>query len=171
MTAVAIVGAVVAIIAIGLIASYNRFRSDQQAVGAAWATVDVELTRRAQLVPQLVEVVRATATHERELLVRAAQAAARAETEHTVEGAGTLEPPVASAALELVGLREKYPQLNSQQAFLDLQQRLSITEDRIAAARRFYNTRVAELNRRIVAFPSNLVAQRIKARPAVFFEA
>ena len=93
------------------------------------------------------------------------------EAPHTPAAANTWEPPLVEGVAELVALRERYPALNSQANFLRLQGELAITEDRIAAARRFYNTRVEKLNRRVEAFPSSLVAARHGIEQADFFDA
>lgn len=151
--------------------SYNRLVNDRNTVASSWATVDAELQRRHELIPNLVEAVKGIAAHEQAVLVRAAAAHSKATAgAHTPAAAARNEPAVAAAAADLVALRERYPQLNSQQNFLELQQRLTMTEDRIAAARRYYNTVVAKLNRRIDAFPSNIVAKRAAIGPAEYFE-
>lgn len=168
---VAVVVGVLLLVALSYFVSYNRLVSDRNKVGSSWATVDAELQRRHELVPSLVDAVKVVAAHEQALLVRAAEAhAAAVSADHTPRAAEQSEPAVAAAAADLVALREHYPQLNSQQNFLDLQERLTMTEDRIAAARRYYNTVVAKLNRRIDAFPSNFVARRIGAEPAEYFQ-
>ena len=143
----------------------------RQQVADASATIDVELQRRHVLVPQLVAAVQSAATHEQSLLVELSHrndtAAAAA---HTPAAATTWEPPLAAALQQVLALRERYPALNSQQNFLGLQHELAITEDRIAAARRFYNTRVQKLNTAIDAFPSNVVANRHQVTKAEFFD-
>jgi LemA protein len=152
--------------------SHTKLVGARTEVEAAWADVDTELQRRHELVPQLVETVRAAATHEQELLVElAARNDAAREAPHTPGAATDLEPPVADAIARVVALRERYPQLNSQRNFLALQRQIALIEDRIAASRRFYNTRVEELNRRIEAFPSAIVATRHGFEKATFFDA
>ena len=168
---VAIVVGIPLLLALSYLVSYNRMVGDRNRVGSSWATVDAELQRRHELIPNLVEAVKAVATHEQALLVRAAEAHAVAvSADHSPRSAEQNEPAVAAAATQLVALRQRYPQLNSQQNFLDLQHRLTMTEDRIAAARRYYNTVVAKLNRRIDAFPSNIVARRMQIQPAEYFQ-
>lgn len=172
MVVVWVVLAVVVVVVAGYSLSYNRLVQGRNKVTTSWSTVDVELQRRRELIPRLVEAVRAAATHEQELLVGAADAAARATAApHTPEAAGQVEPAVASAAAALVALRERYPALNSQQNFLALQRDLTATEDRISAARRYYNTVVRNYNTRCDAFPSALVARRHGFAPAEFFDA
>jgi LemA protein len=167
-----VVGSVAVLVGAAYAVSYNRFVSQQQAVGDAWSVIDVELTRRHRLVPQLVTAVAAAAAHEQALLVEVARRNDDAtQAPHTADAASTWEPPLAEAVAQLIGLRESYPELDSQQNFLRLQDELATTEDRIAAARRFYNTRVEQLNRRIDAFPSAIVARRHGFARAAFFDA
>jgi LemA protein len=152
--------------------SHTRLVAARNDVATSWADVDAELERRHTLVPQLVEVVRAAAAHEvellRELASRNDAALAAPRTPHV---ASELEPPLADAVARVIALRERYPRLNSQHNFLELQRQLSLVEDRITAARRFYNTRVEHLNRRVEAFPSALVARRHGFAKAAFFDA
>lgn len=165
-----VVGAV-ALAGVAYWTSYNRLVNGRNKVATSWATVDAELQRRHDLIPGLVEAVKAYAAHERDLLVRAAEANAKAiAAEHTPAAASQVEPAVASAAAELVALPERYPQLNSQQNFLELQRQLTITEDRIAAARRYYNTVVRNYNTRCQAFPSAIIARRSGFTLAEFFD-
>lgn len=144
---------------IGYVVSYNGLVQTRQSVADAWAVVDIELQRRHDLIPELVRSVHAAAVHERhvleELIARERAAAAAA---HTAADRSGPEAQLAVAARAVMALREMYPQLNSHANFLRLQHDLTITEDRISAARRFHNLKVAELNRRTEAFPSNLVS-------------
>ena len=151
--------------------SHTRLVGARNDVAGSWPDVDGELQRRHLLIPRLVETVRAAADHERTLLTElASRNDAALAAPHTPTAASELEPPLADAVARVVGLRERYPQLNSQQNFLKLQEQLSLTEDRIAAARRFYNTRVEHLNRRVEAFPSAIVARRHGFAKAEFFD-
>jgi len=151
--------------------SHTRLVAARTDVEGGWADVDAELRRRHDLVPQLVAAVQAAAAHERELLVELARRnEAAMAAPHTAPSANRLEPRLGEAVARVVALRERYPQLNSQANFLELQRQLSITEDRIAAARRYYNTRVERLNRRVEAFPSGIVARRHGFTKAEFFD-
>lgn len=152
--------------------SHTRLVGARNDVKAGWADIDNELERRHSLVPQLIATVRAAAAHERDLLVELARRNdAAAAAPHTPEAANEWEPPLADAVRHVIALRERYPELNSQENFLDLQRQLATTEDRLAAARRYYNTRVEQLNRRIDAFPSAVVARRHEFNKAEFFDA
>lgn len=169
-----IVYAVVAIVGILTIAafmSYNRLVADRQAVADSWATIDTELERRHSLIPPLVESVRGAAAHERQLLDDLiAKERAAAHAPHTADARSEPEHQLAAAARAVVALRERYPALDTQQNFLTLQKELATTEDRIGAARRFHNIKVAEYNRRTEAFPSNLVASRRGFERAAYFD-
>lgn len=166
-----IVGVAIGVLLIAGLLSYNRLVADQQAVSDSWATIDTELQRRHALIPPLVESVRGAAAHERQLLEdlvakeRSAAGAAR-----TADARSEPEHQLAAAARAVIALRERYPALDTQQNFLTLQKELALTEDRIGAARRFYNIKVAELNRRTEAFPSNLVAAQTGFDRAAYFD-
>jgi LemA protein len=146
---------------LGYLVSYNSLVSARQQVADAWAAIDVELNRRHTLIPGLVSAVRATAAHERVILERLVDTDRRArEAADSATERSTPESELATAARAVVALREQYPALDSQRNFLQLQQELAVTEDRIGAARRFHNIKVAEYNRRTEAVPGNLVAGR-----------
>jgi LemA protein len=172
MTLVSVVAAVAVVLAIAYAVSYNRLVATRQEVADSWATIDVELQRRHELVPRLVESVRAAAAHEQTLLIELARRnEAAATAPHTAAAASAWEPPLAAAVAQVLALRERYPALNSQQNFMALQRDLATTEDRIAAARRFYNTRVTKLNTAVDAFPSSVVARRRGFAHADLFDA
>lgn len=166
---------VVAVIAVAVVAavyatSFNGLVSGRQEVADAWAVIDVELDRRHTLIPGLVSAVQATAVHERELLQRLIEADRRSgEATHTAAERSSPETELAAAAHAVIALREQYPALNSQQNFLQLQKELAITEDRIGAARRFHNIKVAEYNRCVQAVPGNMIARRHRFEPAAYF--
>ncbi len=161
MIAALAVGAFLLLVVTGVtyLMSYNGLVQARQTVADAWAVVDLELQRRHDLIPALVQSVQAAAVHERRILD---ELVARERTASTVERSAAArsgpEDQLAASARAVVALRELYPQLNTQANFLRLQHDLAITEDRISAARRFHNLKVAELNRRTEAFPSNAVA-------------
>jgi LemA protein len=168
-----LVVAALVVVAVGVtyLVIYNGLVSKRQQVADSWATIDVELQRRHELVPRLVESVRAAAAHEVELLTEVARRCEVAvAAPHTPAAATTWEPPLAAAVAQVIALRERYPALNSQQNFMALQRELSTTEDRLAAARRFYNTRVVKLNTAIDTFPSNVVADRHAVARAEFYD-
>lgn len=154
-----------------LIATYNRFARLAQLVRESWSGVDVELKRRHDLIPNLVEIVKGYARHERETLEMVVAARTRAvqagdRLRERVEG----EAALARSLDRLIAVAEAYPELKADGHFLSLQRELALTEDRIAASRRFYNANVRELNGLRVEFPSNLVAGAFGFREERYFE-
>jgi len=167
-----IVGALVVLLLVSVVASYNRFVRQRTLVDESWGGIDVELSRRHDLIPNLVETVQGYAAHEREvleLLVRAREDATahRDERPHDREG---FEETVSRALQSVLARVEAYPDLKASASFLSLQRELTLTEDRIAAARRFYNGNVRSYNTRVRTFPSNLIASAFRFRPRDFFE-
>lgn len=161
------------VVAIGLwlAFSYNRFVGQRALIANSWANIDTELKRRYDLIPNLVETVKGYATHERELLEKVTQARAGAVSATGPPAAqAQAEAPLVGALRQLFAVSEQYPELEANENFLELQRELAVTEDRLQAARRFYNANVQELNRRVKAFPSNVVASLFKFSEAQFFE-
>jgi LemA protein len=171
VTAVWIALGVVVLLALAGVISYNRFISQRNLIQNAWANIDTELRRRYDLIPNLVETVRAYAGHEREVLenVTRARAGAAGATGSPAEQAAA-EGPLVAALRQLFAVAENYPQLRANENFLALQGELTNTEDRIQASRRFYNANVQDYNRRVQSFPSNVVASVFKFVEAEFFE-
>jgi LemA protein len=161
-----------AVLLLSLVLSYNRFVRQRTLVDESWGDIDVELSRRHDLIPNLVETVQGYATHERELLellVRAREAATAHRDARPQQRQG-YEDTVTRALDEVLARVEAYPDLKASAGFLALQRELTLTEDRIAAARRFYNGNVRGYNTRIRTFPSNLVAATFRFRTRDFFE-
>ncbi|MEI2713022.1 MAG: LemA family protein [Nocardioides sp.] len=152
--------------------SYNRFVRQRTLVSESWGQTDVELTRRHDLIPNLVRTVQGYAAHEHEVLERLTLAR-EAATAHRSEPPGnrqSYEESLGGAVQEVFVRAEAYPDLKASANFLQLQRELTVTEDRIAAARRFYNGNVRAYNTRCATFPSNIVASLFSFRPAQFFE-
>jgi LemA protein len=172
MNVVWILLGVVILLGIALAFSYNRFVSQRQLVRNAFANIDTELRRRYDLIPNLVETVKGYAGHEREVLeeVTRARAAAAATSGQSPATQAAAEGPLVAALRQLFAVVENYPQLKANENFLALQSELANTEDRIQASRRFYNANVAEYNRRVQAFPSNVVARSFGFQVEEFFE-
>jgi LemA protein len=167
-----VVGIVVLLTLISFVAMYNRFVRQRTLVDESWHGIDVELTRRHDLIPNLVATVQGYAAHERTVLdqlVQAREAATthQAGTPHEREG---YEDAVGGALTHVLARVEAYPELKASQNFLQLQRELTTTEDRIAAARRFYNGNVRAFNTRVDTFPSNLVANTTHFTKREFFE-
>jgi len=139
----------------------------------AWADIDVQLKRRYDLIPNLVESVKGYASHERTVLenVTAARAAAmNAEKGGDVKAMAQAENMLSGTLKSLFALSENYPQLRAVESFTKLQDELSDTENKIQAARRFYNTNVMTLNTKVEQFPTNVVANMFGFKKADFFE-
>ncbi|GAA3082827.1 LemA protein [Kribbella aluminosa] len=164
--------AVVVIVALLLITSYNRFVKQRNLIQESWRQIDVELHRRYDLIPNLVETVRAYAAHERHVFEEVARLRTQAVNTQGAnpEQRAAAEGELSGALRQMMISVEQYPQLQSNQNFLGLQRELTDTEDRIAAGRRFYNANVGDYNTRIEAFPSNLIANGFKFEKAGYFE-
>lgn len=156
-----------------LLTTFNRLVSLRNGVRNGWSDIDVQLTRRHDLVPNLVESVRGYMDHERSTLEAVTQARAQALK---IGGADILTRAVAEMALSgavtnLLGVAERYPTLKASQNFLLLQEQLTSTENRIAFARQHYNELVRRYNTSLAEFPSNLVAGAFGFSPAQMFAA
>ncbi len=146
-------------LAIAFVVLFNRLIARRQMANNGWADIDVQLKRRADLVPRLVTIVEGYAAHERQLFIdvadKRAQALAAGDDPQRRSAAETdLTRPLG----RLIAVAEGYPELKASQNFLDLQAQLADTENKIEMARRFYNGAVRELNTAVESFPSNLVA-------------
>ena len=165
-----VVGVVVLAVFAGIM-SYNRFISQKNLIRDAWANIDTELRRRYDLIPNLIESVKGYAGHERQVFenVTKARAMATAATGSPAEQAAA-EGPLVAALRQLLAVAENYPDLKANQNFLQLQEELGNTEDRLQTARRYYNANVRDYNRRILAFPSLVVAKMFGFHEEQFFE-
>ena len=151
--------------------TYNRLTRLRQNVAEAWSAIDTELKRRYDLVPNLVETVRAYAGHERQTLEAVANARSAAQADHgPAPSQAGHEEQLSQQLRRLFLISEAYPDLKASGQFLDLQKQLSETETRIASARRFYNANVRELNTAVASFPTALLARPFGFKPAEYFE-
>ncbi len=156
---------------IWLIGTYNGLVRIQNFVRESWAGIDTELKRRYDLIPNLVETVKGYAAHERQTLELVIAARNRAAaSDGSPQSQARDENEFVGALRQLFAVVEGYPDLKASRNFLHLQSELVNTEDRIQAARRFYNANVRDLNTRIQVFPSNIVAGMFNFRGAEFFE-
>ncbi len=163
---------IIVIIGLGLVLSYNRFVSQRNLIRNSFANIDTELRRRYDLIPNLVETVKGYAAHEREVFeeVARARSAAAATSGQSPATQAAAEGPFVAALGRLFAVAENYPELTANQNFLALQSELSNTEDRIQAARRFYNANVQDYNRRVQSFPSAFIARSFGFKEEEFFE-
>lgn len=156
---------------IAIVVIYNGLVAKRQMASNGWSDIDVQLKRRADLIPPLVASVQAYATHERQLFedVAAKRTAALAAGDDTAQR-GAAESALSKPVGRLIALAEAYPDLKANQNFLNLQNELSDTEDKIEMARRFFNGAVRELNTAVETFPANLVAALFGFRTRQYFE-
>ncbi|MPV36836.1 LemA family protein [Georgenia subflava] len=167
-----IIGVVVVIVLIWAIATYNGLVRLRNLVQEAWRQIDVELHRRYDLIPNLIETVKGYAAHERAVFDEVTEARAAAATPGTTPAQQAQQENQLTAALgRLFAVAEAYPELRAAEAFTRLQAELTNTEDRIAAGRRFYNANVRQLNTKVETFPPNIVASLFSFRRAEYFEA
>jgi len=164
-------GVVVLLPLIWFIATYNRLVRLRQHIKESWSDIDVELKRRYELIPNLVQTVKGYAAHERAVLERVIELRNKAAASHgSAESQAVDETALLMGLKQVFVLAESYPQLKADGNFLALQKELAITEDRIAAARRFFNGNVREMNALTQSFPTNLVASAFKFESGTFFE-
>lgn len=149
---------------------FNRLVSLRNRVDNGWSQIDVQLRRRYDLIPNLVETVKGYASHERQLFESVTRARAAAESAQGVDTQAKAENQVTAGLRQLMAVAENYPDLKANQNFLSLQEELSGTESKIAYSRQFYNDQVMRLNTAIQSFPSNLVASMFRFTPRDFFE-
>ena len=161
---------VVAIIILYFIAVYNGLVARRNQVREAWATIDTQLKRRYDLIPNLVETVRGAAAHEKDTLAAVIVARNAAMSARGVDDKSTTERGLSGALNKLFALGEAYPALRANENFLELQHELTDTETKIQATRQFYNTVVMGLNTQIQQFPSNIVARMFGITPEKLFE-
>ncbi|OHA17418.1 MAG: hypothetical protein A3G52_02100 [Candidatus Taylorbacteria bacterium RIFCSPLOWO2_12_FULL_43_20] len=158
------------IIVLWLVFSYNSFITLINRTKEAWADIDVQLKRRYDLIPNLVNTVKGYATHEREAFENVTRARSAAMGAQSVDDKAKNENMLTGALKSLFAVAEAYPDLKANQNFMELQRELSDTENKIQAARRFYNGNVRDLNTKIEVFPANIIANIFKFQKREFFE-
>jgi len=149
---------IVVLIIVWLILTYNRLVTLKNRAKEAWSDIDVQLKRRYDLIPNLVETVKGYAAHEREIFEKVTEARSRAMGAQGIKERSEAENYLSQTLKTLFAVAENYPDLKASQNFLELQREIRDTEDKIQAARRFYNTNVRDLNTKIESFPANIVA-------------
>ncbi len=158
------------VIAAWLVITFNGLVKLRARSKEAWSDIDVQLKRRYNLIPNLVETVKGYASHERELFEKVTQARAQAMQATGAKERGEAENMLSNTLKSLFAVAESYPDLKASQNFLELQRELRDTEDKIQASRRFYNTNVRDLNIKIESFPTNLIAGVMGFVKMEFFE-
>ncbi len=162
--------AVVAVLVIAFIAIYNGLVTLKVRVDEAWSDITVQLKRRYDLIPNLVETVKGYATHEKEVFEKVTEARANAMNAQGVKETAAAENQFEGALKSLFAVSENYPQLRATENFQQLQAELTDTEDKVMASRRFYNGGVRDLNTKLQVFPSNIVGGMLNITPREFFE-
>jgi LemA protein len=165
-----IVVALIAVVVFWMIAIYNGLIKLKNRTNEAWSDIDVQLKRRYDLIPNLIETVKGYAQHERELFEKVTQARTAAMGAQNATEKAQTENVLTGALKSLFAVAENYPDLKANQNFLELQRELSDTENKIQAARRFYNGNVRDFNIKIEKFPENLVASMLGFKKKDFFE-
>ena len=161
----------IGVVLVWYIAVYNRFVRLRQHLRESWSDIDVQLKRRHELIPNLVSTVKGYAEYERDTLERVVALRNRAVAKHGNAAAlAKDESALMNEVRKLFVVVERYPDLKANRSFLSLQKELANTEDVIAAARRFYNGNVREINAMRESFPTNLVANAMKIEEASYFE-
>ncbi len=153
-----------------LMISYNSLVRLRNLVEEGWSGIDVQLKRRADLIPNLIETVKGYMTHERELLEKVTTLRSKAMKAENIGEKARLEGELSRSLMNVLAVAEGYPDLKANQNFLDLQNQLAKIEDEIQMARRYYNGTVRNLNIKIESFPSNIVANLFHFNKADFFE-
>ncbi len=165
-----IVLAVIAVVVLWIIAVFNGLVTLKNRAKEAWSDIDVQLKRRYDLIPNLVETVKGYATHERELFEKVTQARVNAMSAQGAKEKAGAENMLSDTLKSLFAVSENYPDLKASTNFLELQRELSDTEDKIQAARRFYNTNVRDLNIKIESFPANIIANSFGFKQMELFQ-
>ncbi|MEX0652368.1 MAG: LemA family protein [Candidatus Paceibacterota bacterium] len=161
---------VVVVFLLWAIFAYNRFITLINRTKEAWADIDVQLKRRYDLIPNLVNTVKGYAAHESETLTKVTEMRTKAMGAGGLEEKGQAENMLTGALKSLFAVSENYPDLKANENFIELQKELSDTENKIQAARRFYNGNVRDFNTALESFPQNIVGNMFKFATQEFFE-
>lgn len=170
MSSFYIIVVIVALLVLWAIFAYNRFITFVNRAKEAWSDIDVQLKRRYDLIPNLVNTVKGYAAHESTAFEKVTMARAAAMSAGNLAEKSQAELGLSGALKSLFAVAEAYPDLKANQNFLELQRELSDTENKIQAARRFYNSTVMDLNTSVDQFPNNLIASFFKFAKMEFFE-
>lgn len=161
---------VLGVLVLWVIAAYNSLISTRNRVRESWSDIDVQLKRRYDLIPNLIETVKGYAAHEKEVLQRVIEARSKAMGANSVGEHAQAENMLSGALKSLFALSEAYPDLKASDNFLKLQDELKDTEDKIQAARRFYNSNVMVMNNKVEQFPTNIMANMFGFKKEEFFQ-
>ena len=162
---------IVVFLVLFIVFTYNKLVRLRNQIDASWSQIDVQLRRRYDLIPNLVETVKGYAAHERETFENVTRARQQAIAAEGIENQAQAENMLTAALRQLLAVAEAYPDLKANQNFLALQEELTATEGRIAFSRQFYNDRVLVYDNALEQFPSNTVAGLFNFEPRAYFEA
>jgi LemA protein len=163
--------AILALLAFFVMGLYNALASLKVKISEAWSQIDVQLKRRVDLIPNIVESVKGYAAHEKEVFENVTKARAALMGAQNPEEAGKADTMLSGALKSLFAVAEAYPELKAQEGFINLQKELSDTEDKVAYSRQFFNSVVRQFNEKIVVFPNNAIAGMLGFKAEKFFEA
>ncbi len=170
MIALLVILAIAVVLVISVITIYNNLVRYRNEVKNAWSQIDVQLKRRHDLIPNLIETVKGYMDHERELLENITKARSQAMNARNMDERRDAENQLSGAMGQFYVVVENYPDLKANQNFLSLQEELTSTENKISFARQLYNDQVMKLNNKIQMFPSNIVAGMFNFQKEEFFE-
>jgi len=165
-----IVLGIVGVVVIAVVSMYNGLITLKNRVEEAWSDIDVQLKRRYDLIPNLINTVKGYAAHEKEVFEKVTEARTRAMNAGSTQEKADAENMLSGTLKSLFAVSENYPELKANQNFLELQRELTDTEDKIMASRRFYNGNVRDFNTKIEIFPTNILAGILKFAKREFFE-
>jgi len=168
--AIIVIVAIVVLLILIFVAQYNGLVRLRNRIDNAWSQIDVQLQRRHDLIPNLVETVKGYAAHEKDTLERVVQARNQAVAAQGPAAQGQAENVLTGALRQLFAVAEAYPDLKANQNFLNLQEELTSSEDRVAYARQFYNDTVLKYNNKIQSIPSNVIAGMFNFQEREYFE-
>ena len=163
--------AIILVLIIGFIVIYNGLVRSKVRVDEAWSDIDVQLKRRYDLIPNLIETVKGYAKHEKTVFEKVTEARTKSMQARSLDEKGKAENMLSDTLKSLFAVAENYPQLKANENFLELQKELTDTEDKIQASRRFYNGTVRDYNTKIQVFPTNLFAGMLGYTSREFYQA
>jgi len=161
---------IIVLVIFWIVGGFNSLVTLRNRAKEAWSDIDVQLKRRYDLIPNLVETVKGYATHEKETFEKVIEARAKAMGAQSVKDRAEAENSLSQTLKSIFALAENYPDLKASQNFLELQRELTDTEDKVQASRRFYNGNVRDLNTKIETVPTNIIANMFGFQKMEFFE-
>ena len=160
----------IVVLVLYVIGIYNKLQKSVVRIDEAWSQIDVQLKRRVDLIPNIVETVKGYASHEKEVFESVTKARSSLMSAGNAKEAAEADNMLTGALKSLFAVAEAYPELKAQEGFINLQKELSDTEDKVAYSRQFYNSTVRDYNQMIVMFPSNIIAKSFGFSAREFFE-